>query len=211
MNIPPIEMLLRHVVEDVRDAQGRFALVGGVALGARTMPRFTHDVDLALAVTDDGQAESILAYLIRYGYRRRAELNHQRTQRLMTMRLIPPYDIPAIMQNPEDDEGEPIADLIFSTCGIEPEIVAAADPVEVFPDLILPTARVPHLIAMKLVSESETRLQDRMDLLALIRSATADDLRLVPDLLDLITTRGYHQDKDLPARFDHFRQLAAQT
>ncbi len=35
-----------------------FALVGGLAVSARSEPRFTRDIDLAVAVDGDQQAES---------------------------------------------------------------------------------------------------------------------------------------------------------
>lgn len=40
-------------------------------------------------------------------------------------------------------------DLLFASSGIEHEIVAAADPLEVLPDLTVPVARTGHLIALK--------------------------------------------------------------
>lgn len=37
-----------------------FALIGGQAVAARTEPRFTEDVDLAVSVADDEQAQQIV-------------------------------------------------------------------------------------------------------------------------------------------------------
>lgn len=50
---------------------------------------------------------------------------------------------------------------------------------------------------MKLLSESDQRLQDRIDLQHLIAAATDQDLADVPPLLDPITQRGFDRDKDL--------------
>lgn len=48
-----VEAALRRVASDL-DARGvRWALVGGFAVSARTEPRFTRDVDVAVLVEDD--------------------------------------------------------------------------------------------------------------------------------------------------------------
>ena len=44
-------------------------LVGGLAVSVRCDPRFTRDVDLALAIKDDSHAESIVSSLSRQGFR----------------------------------------------------------------------------------------------------------------------------------------------
>ncbi|MFI4861084.1 MAG: nucleotidyl transferase AbiEii/AbiGii toxin family protein [Phycisphaerales bacterium JB063] len=196
---PPIEILARRLVDDLQDAGASFALVGGLAIGARTGPRFTRDVDLAISVASDHKAEQVLGHLIQRGYRPQAEINQDRAGRLATMRLIAPFDTGA-----DPEEGNPIADIICATCGIEPEIVAAATPVTIAPDLTVPTARIPHLIAMKVLSESDERLQDRLDLQALLAASTEEDRSAVPPLLDLIAQRGYHRGKDLRATLAAF-------
>lgn len=99
----------------------------------------------------------------------------------------------------------PFIDLLFSHCGIEKETISAATPTEPFPGVIAPTATVPHLLAMKVLSESDRRLQDRIDLQNLIAVATQDDLSIVPGLLDLIDERGFANGKDLHAVFKTFR------
>lgn len=197
---PPIEVLLHHVAKDLRQAGARFAVVGALAVGAHTGPRFTRDVDLAIATTSDAEAEHVLTYMIRYGYRPVAELDQKHGDRLLAMRLIAPYDVGA-----DPDEGQPIADIICRLCGIEQETVADATDVCLFPGLVLPTAKIPHLIAMKLVSESDHRHQDRADLQALIAVATPAEIAEVERLLDLVTARGYARDKDLHVTFRRFR------
>lgn len=181
------------------EAQADFAVVGGLAVGARIGPRFTRDADFALAVSNDEEAEAILAYFVRYGFRPEADIHDSEADRLHNMRLNSP-----LLPDADPDEGQPIVDLLFATSGIESETVAAATPAPVFPGLTLPTARIPHLIAMKLLSESDERLQDRIDLQHLIAAATDADLAQVPSLLDLITQRGYHRDKNLPVVLDAF-------
>jgi hypothetical protein len=67
-----------------------------------------------------------------------------------------------------------IVDLLFASCGIEPEIAEGAETLEVLPKLLLPVASTGHLIAMKLLSrDDDTRPNDRADLMAL--AAKADD------------------------------------
>jgi len=195
--------ILRSAVADLETAEARFAVVGGLAIAARAMLRYTQDVDVVVAVDDDAEAERVAGVLIRYGYRPMAELDHRRLNRLATLRMLSPH-VPRDME-PTD---APLLDILFASCGIEREVVAAATPTPVFPDVTLATARIPHLIAMKLVSESEVRHQDRADLHALILAATDADLVEVPPLLDLIAQRGYAGDKDLHALFQRFRTLA---
>lgn len=50
-------------------ASVRSALVGGLAVSVRTEPRFTRDVDLAVAVSDDREAEAVVRHLIDASYR----------------------------------------------------------------------------------------------------------------------------------------------
>ena len=42
----------------LREVTGHLALIGGLAVSARTEPRFTRDADLAVAVTSDAEAEA---------------------------------------------------------------------------------------------------------------------------------------------------------
>ena len=44
------------------------ALVGGFAVSARAEPRFTRDVDLAVAVENDDAAEEVVRSLVERGY-----------------------------------------------------------------------------------------------------------------------------------------------
>jgi predicted nucleotidyltransferase len=196
----PLAQFLSQIARDLSDAHARFAMVGGLAISARVQPRFTGDIDLAVAVDSDEQAESIAGHLIRCGYRPILEIDHTPSNRLATLRFYPP-DLPPSL---EPDE-VPLTDIIFCTCGIESEIVASAQTIPIYPDLSLPTARIAHLIAMKLLSECDARLQDRIDLQNLFAAATEADLSEVLPLLDLITQRGFSREKDLHATFNHFR------
>jgi len=48
-----IEAALRAAVADLNDLGRSFALLGGFAVSARSEPRTTQDVDLAVLVVDD--------------------------------------------------------------------------------------------------------------------------------------------------------------
>ena len=55
---------------DVLGALGKpYAVVGGIAVSALVAPRSTADVDLAIAVADDDEAESVARSFATAGYR----------------------------------------------------------------------------------------------------------------------------------------------
>ncbi len=188
----------------LRDAHIRFALVGGLAIGVRAEPRFTRDVDFAVGVRDDYEAQYVVRCLMRVGFSMVAEFDHKTTGRIATVRMAPP----GVVIDLENDRKPEVVDILFIASGIEPEVVASATSVPVRRDFEVPVAQIPHLIAMKLASVRDTRPLDAADLLALIKEATDDQLAKVPPLLQLIAARGFHRDKDLPGLFDHYLQLA---
>ena len=51
---------LEGIATRLQAAQRRWALVGGFAVSARAEPRTTRDIDVAVAVTDDSDAEQEL-------------------------------------------------------------------------------------------------------------------------------------------------------
>jgi hypothetical protein len=58
--VTALEAALRQICDDLTETGVSFALVGGLAVSARTEPRFTRDADLAVAVSDDFAAESLI-------------------------------------------------------------------------------------------------------------------------------------------------------
>jgi hypothetical protein len=93
-----------------------------------------------------------------------------------------------------------LVDLLFASSGIEPEIVAAAERLEVLPGLTVPVAQVGHLIAVKLLArDDQTRPLDLADLRAILQVATPDDLALGRVAIELITERGFDRQRDLAA------------
>lgn len=183
-----IEATLHRVARDLDGLGVAWALVGGLAVSARAEPRFTRDVDLAVSVADDAQAEAIVRGLAPDGYRPVTAVEQDAVGRLATVRLSPPGN----------RESGLVVDLLFASSGIEPDIVAAGTPLEVLPDLVVPVARSGHLIALKLLARDDlTRPQDAADLRALLEVADGAERRLAADAVALITRRGFHRDRDL--------------
>lgn len=190
-----VEDLLRALVGGLAAARVRFALVGGLGVSVRTEPRFTRDVDLALAVSDDRDAEEIVQSLVSSGYAVTAVVEQQAKGRLATVRLRPPGGSPRGV----------IADLLFASSGIEEEIVAAADGLEVFPGVSVPVARVGHLIALKLLSRDDVqRPQDAADLAALLGVAEAEEIGLARGAIALIERRSYARGRNLGAALERW-------
>lgn len=166
------------------------ALVGGFAVSIRCEPRFTRDIDLVVAVAGDDGAEAVVRALVQDGYEVLAMVEQEGAGRLATVRLA---------LGPGDD----VVDLLFASSGIEPEIAAAAQRIEVLPMLLVPVAKVGHLIALKLLSTDEkTRPQDAVDLRALVEVAEVGDLELARQAVGLIEDRGYQRGRDLLAALE---------
>ncbi len=93
-----------------------------------------------------------------------------------------------------------MVDLLGATCGIEADIVARATAVVV--DIIgeVPVARSEELLAMKVLSLSDRRLQDQIDARNLATNMAATAVEQVAANLRLITERGYHRGQDLEAK-----------
>jgi hypothetical protein len=166
----------------------RFALVGGLAVAARGEPRYTRDVDLAVSVSGDDEAERLLHSLKAQGYTIDSVVEQIRTGRLATARLRHRAD------------PEIFVDLLFASSGVEPEIVAGAEHLAYRRGVRLPVASVGALIALKVLSESDARLQDRIDLQALSRTAKRADWVTAERTARLIRARGYHRGRALVRR-----------
>jgi hypothetical protein len=173
-----------------------WALVGGIAVSVRAEPRFTRDVDLAVAVESDREAERLVGDLRGAGYEILETVEQETTGRFATARLLPPGG----------DPGGVIVDLLFASSGIEPEVVATAEPLEVLPGLTVPVAGLPELIALKLLARDDVaRPQDAGDLIALAPLATARDFESVRQLLHLIEDRKFHRGRDLSGELERLK------
>ena len=176
-----------------RPADVPFALVGGVAVSARSEPRFTHDLDFAVAVADDDAARRYVFQLRQLAYELNAAIEQVATSRLSTARL-------------RRRRSGPVIDLLFASSGIEAEIVAAAEAIEVAAGIVAPVATVGHLIAMKLLSRDDrTRPRDRDDLVQLAAVADATEWRRAEQAVAEIARRGFARGRDLAAALEEWR------
>lgn len=168
------------------------AVVGGLAVSVRTEPRFTRDVDLCVAVTDDAAVESLVRALRDDGYELTALVEQEAVGRIATVRL----------KSTADHDG-PIVDLLFASSGIEMEVTASAEPMELFEGVMVPVASVGALIALKLLARDDAhRPQDVIDLARLRTVASPADLGEARRLVRLIEERGYARGRDLASGLD---------
>ena len=183
-----LEAALRRIASDLQRHHRRWALVGGFAVSARAEPRFTRDIDAAVMVENDADAEGLVRALIADGYELLAAVEQDETGRLATVRLSSPPG------------GEVVVDLLFASSGIEPEIARSAEPTEIVPGLTLPIATTGHLIALKLLArDDQSRPQDLADLRALRAVASPEDLAAADRAARLISSRGFNRGRDLTA------------
>ena len=184
-----LQEALRRVARELESRHASFALVGGLAVSVRCEPRFTRDLDLAVAVASDMEAEQLVRDLIRAGYRVAAQIEQEATGRLATVRLIPPGTA---------GRSGVVVDLLFASSGIEPELAAAAQLLEVFPGVVVPVATVAHLIALKILARDDRhRPQDRGDLRQLLDVAGEGEIERTREALERIRERGFHRGRDL--------------
>ena len=199
---PPTEAsrlleVLRRAGEEFDRRRLPWALVGGLAVSIRAEPRFTRDVDLAVAVADDPAAEALVGDLRAQGYHLETTLEQEALGRLATARLTPPgLSATGI-----------VLDLLFASSGLEPEVCEAAERLEILPGVTVPVARAGHLVAMKLLSRADHRLQDEIDLRNLAVVLTAEDIELARLAVARIAAVGANRGRELAA--DLTRYLAA--
>lgn len=180
-----VDAVLRQAAADLDAIGARWAVTGGLAVAFRAEPRFTKDVDVAVAVADDREAEDIVNRLQVRGYALASLVEQDYVNRLATARLI----------RPQAGTSSAFIDLLFASSGIEDEIVRRADLLEVLPDLFMPVASTGHLIALKVLAG---RHQDLTDLGYLISAATEADLGEARASVARIQERGYNRGQNLP-------------
>ena len=186
---PRLLAVLRSVADTLGHLRVPWALVGGLAVSVRAEPRFTRDIDLAVAVPDDTAAERLIHRLTSLGFRVMLSLEQGALGRLATVRLVPPGEI---------EEGI-VVDLLFASSGIESEICRDAERLEVAPGLHVPVALTGHLIALKILAEAPDRQQDALDLRALTRDLSPVERQRALDALRKITAIGANRGKRLQA------------
>jgi hypothetical protein len=148
--------------------------------------RFTRDVDLVVLVAGDSEAEDLTYQLRSAGYSAVASVEHETQHRLSTVRVMSPSGVKV--------------DLLFASSGIETEIVDNASPIDFGGAGQVPVANAEELLAMKVLSMSDTRLQDRIDAQRLLQFVPDLDVDRVRAHLARITARGYARKQDLEAK-----------
>lgn len=175
---------------DLLASRAKWAVIGGLAVSARAEPRTTRDLDMAVSVSGDSEAEGVVRFFLNRGYQIETQLEQAATGRLATLRL----------RVPGEEGSGVVADLLFASSGIEPELVSAAEMLEVMPDLFLPVARTGHLLALKVLAldleHPEWRPQDLGDIRELLRVADSEEIHLARRALDLIARRGFARKRD---------------
>jgi predicted nucleotidyltransferase component of viral defense system len=175
--------------------QRAFAVVGGLAVSTRTEPRFTRDIDLAVAAGSEEDAQQVVYGMQRGGFLVEAVIEHRASRRMATVRL-------------REGPRAPMVDLLFAASGIEPEVTSCATPETVLGQLV-PVASVGHLIAMKLVSlDDEHRARDRVDLVELSKVADDAEWARAEIAVRLIAERGFGRGRDLAAALQEWKELA---
>jgi hypothetical protein len=190
--VTSLEAALRAIGAELVRAHVPFALVGGLAVSVRTEPRFTRDADLAVALATDAEAKALIHSLRARGYGVDAIVEQEAVGRLATVRLT-------LSSGPR----APVVDLLFASSGIEPEVVADAEAIDLLPGLRMGVARTGHLIALKVLSRNdERRPQDLGDLRALLRVASPAEITRARQSLALIAARGFHRGRDLASEMN---------
>jgi hypothetical protein len=183
---------LARVQSDLEEQDSPWCLIGGLAVGVRTEPRFTRDLDFAVVCPNDVDSETFIFRLVGKGYGVVAVLEQNATGRLATVR----------MTLPETDEPV-VADFLFASSGAEAEIVTASELVEIVPGLRLPVACIGDLVAMKVLARDDRlRPQDRLDLNALLARAREQDLNRARFTLRRIESLGANRGRPLLEELD---------
>ncbi|HEX9736259.1 MAG TPA: nucleotidyl transferase AbiEii/AbiGii toxin family protein [Thermoanaerobaculia bacterium] len=183
-----LQRALLKLQADLRHLGLRWALIGGVAVSLRSEPRTTRDLDVAVAVTGNRDAESTVRDFLSRGYRLEAMREHLELDRLVSVGMT---------ADAKDVRGV-IVDLMFASSGIEEEIVAAAEMLDVLPGVSAPVATTAHLLALKTLAGRE---KDVVDFATLVQFASRRDLLAAREALELISRREYDRGKDLQTEF----------
>jgi predicted nucleotidyltransferase len=187
----PLERALQRIVSELSRVGRSVALVGGLAVSARAEPRTTRDVDLAVSVAGDEDAEQLVFHLQNRDYVVRMLLEREDSGRIATIRLT------------RDTERAVYVDLLFASSGIETEIVNDAEPTEIVEGISVPVATRAHLIALKVLARDDrNRPQDWDDLRALLLDASSQEILRAREALELIERRGYNRGRSLSADLD---------
>lgn len=189
----PLTRLQKAVIRldsDLRALRLRWALVGGFAVMLRAESRSTRDLDIVLATLGDREADDAVRGLRFRGYRDHPTqpMLLRKNGEIFGIRLVSP-----LLDN-DDEEQETIVDVLLGCSGVEAEIIAAAELLEVLPNIFIPVARRAHLIALKVLA---ARPQDLEDVRDLLRESDVAEIQTARQTLQLIEERGFNEGKEL--------------
>lgn len=176
-----IVVALAKTVEELNAIDLRFALVGGLAVGARGEPRVTRDIDFVVPSEDDAAAEQIIFAVQRRGFTVRAVFERE-GNRISTVRFTHPI------------APDVFIDFLMSNSRVEAEITQAASMETVAGGVMCLVAQSAHLLAMKVLAN---RKKDQPDLQQLVEAATAKDLAASQKTLQLMQQRGVAPERNL--------------
>lgn len=188
----PLTRLQKAVIRldgDLSALRLRWALVGGFAVMLRAESRSTRDLDIVLATPGDRETDEAVLGLRSRGYRDHPTkpMLLRKDGRLFGIRLVSPL-------LDDDEEEETVVDLLLGCSGVEAEIIAAAELLEVLPNIFIPVARRAHLVALKVLAG---RPQDLEDVRELLRESDVAEIHSARQTLQLIEERGFNEGKDL--------------
>ncbi len=172
----------------LKTIKAKAVLIGGHAVSARSVARYTKDLDLLFYVTSDREAETIILFLQGLGYRVKEVFENTFAKRLATVRLL----------SPSTKSPETVLDLIFTVTGIEAEIVNDATEIEIINGHSILVATIPCLIVMKLIASAEkARKQDIPDIMTMLKFATKSEIKRVDQLIKLVAKRGLRINQNI--------------
>ena len=151
---------------------------------------------MVLAVAGEQEASSAAFHLRLRGYRDHPEgaVVEHKDGRLATIRLVSP---------PVEEGSGTEVDLLIASSGVEEEVVAGAELLEVLPRMFIPVAQAGHLLALKVLAG---RMKDLIDVESLLKVIDEGQRRLARETLALIQERGFHRDKDLLTELEKLEQ-----
>lgn len=189
---------LNRIAQCLTDCEVRYALIGGLAVSARSEPRFTRDVDLIVDTPTDADAEQLIRALLGRGYGLHAQLEQKSANRLATCRLFQRDQVDGV-----------IVDLFFANFGIEQEVLDTASEEELTDEISLPIVQAEDLIALKLLAVSNrNRPRDSEDILNLLEHVSAAGLERTRELLRLMAQRRPVSAKNLEQLLDGLIEIA---
>jgi len=182
---------LRTVIQKINQLDISYALIGGLAVSVYATPRTTRDIDLAVAIESKADQEQLPKKLLAAGF-----FNDQLIVQVAPLQKL------GLRVHVSATSPVPL-DLLYSSSGIEKEVVEAANEIEVFPSLNIRVATPAHLLAMKIVSENDSdRLQDRLDIKGLLKVISKDEIEIAKNAMRLIEERKFNRGKDLISRLE---------